>query len=104
MPHPRNRAESEAWGEKRGNAARLHRQTERLFRAIVTFEHRREMHKTYVDMRLGREWAVDPKKIQQDNLRDSWVDLGKNFYEAVTAVSVPVDLRALRELRSRRRR
>jgi hypothetical protein len=41
---------------------------ERLFRAIVTFEHR----------------------------RDSWAKLGKDFYEAVTAVSVPVDLRALR--------
>jgi Plasmid encoded RepA protein len=88
-------------GGKRGDAARLHQQMERLFRAIVTFEDSRETHKTYVDMQIAPRGVLwwDPKKTQQDNLWDSWIELGEDFYEAVTAAAVPVDLRALRALK-----
>ncbi len=40
-------------GGKRGDAARLHSQMERLFRAIVTFEDKREWSKSYVDMQIA---------------------------------------------------
>lgn len=88
-------------GGKRGDAARLQQQMERLFRAVITFEDSRETHKAYVDMQIAPRGVLwwDPKRSQQDNLWDSWIELGEDFYEAITAASVPVDLRALRALK-----
>ena len=88
-------------GGKRGDAKRLHQQMERLFRAIITFEDERETHKAYVDMQIAPHGVLwwDPKRTAQDNLWESWVELGEDFFEAVTAAPVPVDLRALRALK-----
>jgi Plasmid encoded RepA protein len=88
-------------GGKRGDAARLHIQMERLFRATVTFEDNRETQKAYVDMQVTSQGMLwwDPKRSRQDNLWESWVVLGEDFYEAITAAPVPVDLRALRALK-----
>ena len=88
-------------GGKRGDAKRLHLQMERLFRAIITFEDTRETHKTYLDMQIapkGQLWWA-PSHSQQDGLWESWVELGEDFFEAITAAPVPVDLRALRALK-----
>jgi hypothetical protein len=67
----------------------------------VAGEDQRETQKSYVDMQIAPRGVLwwDPKKTQQDNLWDSWVELGEDFYDAVTAASVPVDLRALRALK-----
>jgi hypothetical protein len=88
-------------GGKRGDAARLHSQMERLFRAIITFEDKREWSKSYVDMQIAPSGTLwwDPTRSQQDNLWESWVELGENFYAAITAAPVPVDMRALRVLK-----
>ena len=88
-------------GGKRGDAARLHSQMERLFRAIVTFEDKREWSKSYVDMQIAPRGTLwwDPARSQQDNLWESWVELGEDFYAAITAAPVPVDMRALRALK-----
>jgi len=88
-------------GGKRGDAARLHAQMERLFRAIVSFEDRREHSNSYVDMQIAPRATMwwDPARSQQDNLWESWVELGEDFYAAITAAPVPVDMRALRALK-----
>ncbi len=88
-------------GGKRGDAARLHSQMERLFRAIVTFEDKREWSKSYVDMQIAPRGTLwwDSARSQQDNLWESWVELGEDFYAAITAAPVPVDMRALRALK-----
>lgn len=74
---------------------------ERLFRAIISFDDEGPNHKTYLDMQIaprGTFWW-DPKRTLQDNLWESWIELGEDFYEAITAAPVPIDLRALRALR-----
>jgi len=88
-------------GGKRGDAARLHSQMERLFRAIITFEDRREWSKSYVDMQIAPKGTLwwDPAKSHQDNLWESWVELGEEFFAAITAAPVPIDMRALRALK-----
>ena len=88
-------------GGKRGDAARLHMQMERLFRAIVSFEDQREWSKSYVDMQVAPRGTLwwDPLRAQQDNLWESWVELGEEFYAAITVAPVPVDMRALRALK-----
>lgn len=88
-------------GGKRGDAARLHAQMERLFRATISFEDERPTHKTWVDMRVAPKAMLwwDTSRTQQDNLWESWIELGEDFYAAITAAPVPVDLRALRALK-----
>ncbi len=86
---------------KREDAKRLHKQTERLFRSTITFEDRREWGKSYVDMQVaprGQFWW-DPSRAHQDNIWESWVELGEDFFAAITAAPVPVDMRALRGLK-----
>ncbi len=88
-------------GGKRGDAKRLHDQMERLFRSTITFEDRREWGKSYVDMQVaprGQFWW-DPSRAHQDNIWESWVELGEDFFAAITAAPVPVDMRALRGLK-----
>ena len=88
-------------GGKRGDAARLHAQMERLFRSTISFEDQRPTHKTWVDMRVAPKAMLwwDTSRTQQDNLWESWVELGEDFYAAITAAPVPVDMRALRALK-----
>lgn len=88
-------------GGKRGDAKRLHLQMERLFRAIISFEDTRPGHKAWIDMQIGPEADLwwEPNRAEQDNLWESWVNLGERFYEAITAAPVPVDYRALRALK-----
>ena len=88
-------------GGKRGDAARLHAQMERLFRSTISFEDQRPTHKTWVDMRVAPKAMLwwDTSRSQQDNLWESWVELGEDFYAAITAAPVPVDMRALRALK-----
>ena len=88
-------------GGKRGDAARLHAQMERLFRATISFEDERPTHKTWVDMRVAPKAMLwwDTSRSQQDNLWESWIELGEDFYAAITAAPVPVDMRALRALK-----
>ena len=87
-------------GGKRGDAARLHSQMERLFGALISFEDSRQ-GKKFVNMPVaarGHFWW-DATRSRQDDLWESWIDLGEDFYAAITAAPVPVDMRALRALK-----
>jgi hypothetical protein len=92
-------------GGKRGDAPRLRDQMRRLFRSIISFDQAiEEAHRhgeRWLDMQVapkGELWW-DPKQPTQDTLWGSWIELSEDFYKAITAVTVPVDLRALRALK-----
>jgi hypothetical protein len=87
-------------GGKRSDAKRLREQMRRLFRATISFEDLRDNHDRWIDMQIAPKADLwwDVNHVSQDNLFDSWIELGETFYEAVTESAVPVDLRALRAL------
>jgi hypothetical protein len=92
-------------GGKRGDAQRLRQQMVRLFRAIISFEVRVEdPHRhgqSWLDMQVapkGELWW-DPKQPEQGTLWGSWIELGEDFYRAITASAVPLDTRALKALK-----
>ena len=92
-------------GGKRSDAYRLKEQMRRLFRARISFEQSlsddgREGER-WIDMQVapkGELWW-DDKKPLQDDLWESWIELGEEFYNAIIAAPVPVDMRALKALK-----
>jgi len=90
---------------KRGDAPRLREQMRRLFGAHIsfeqTFEHQDIEGQRWLHMHVapkGELWW-DPKQPLQDDLWGSWIELGEDFFTAITASPVPVDMRALRALK-----
>lgn len=86
-------------GGKYGDAKRLQNQMERLFRATISFE--TVGGPAWIDMAVapkGMQWW-NPARPQEDALWEGWVELGEDFYNAIIAVPVPVDLRALKALK-----
>lgn len=92
-------------GGKRGDAKRLRDQMERLFRSRFSLE-RYEVHEEqagngWIDMQVapkGQMWWSE-KHPDQGALWGSWIELGEDFYRAITTAPVPVDMRALRALK-----
>jgi Plasmid encoded RepA protein len=83
----------------------INSQMRRLFRARISFD--RDMED---DDRIGNRWLDmqvapqgelwwDHKKPLQDDLWESWIELGEDFYKAIVAAPVPVDMRALKALK-----
>lgn len=95
----------ETGGGKRGDAKRLRQQMERLFQAKISFQqtHDQKGRSGYSWMNMdvapkGMLWW-DEKQPHQGTLWDSWIQLGEEFFKAITAAPVPVDMRALRALK-----
>jgi Plasmid encoded RepA protein len=93
-------------GGKRGDAKRLRDQMERLFRSRFSLERyapadEDQLSKGWIDMQVapkGQLWWSE-KQPDQGALWGSWIELGEDFYRAITAAPVPVDMRALRALK-----
>jgi hypothetical protein len=92
-------------GGKRSDAKRLQEQMRRLFRATISFEMQLwgpdRQGVSWLDMQVapkGELWW-DPKSPDQSLLWGSWIELGEDFFKAITAAPVPLDLRALRALK-----
>lgn len=92
-------------GGKRSDAHRVKDQMHRLFRARISFEQSIETEEgegnRWLDMQVapkGELWW-DHRKPLQDDLWESWVELGEDFYNAIVASPVPVDMRALKALK-----
>lgn len=92
-------------GGKRGDQTRLKNQMKKLFRATISFEANYQDDKTvgtkWLDMQVapkGELWW-DFKSPNQSTLFDSWIELGEDFYNAIIAAPVPLDLRALKALK-----
>lgn len=93
-------------GGKRGDAKRLRDQMERLFKAKISFQQTREEKgrkgKAWLDMAVASEGVTwwDEKQPEQGTLWDSWIKLGEDFFNAITAAPVPVDMRVLKALKN----
>lgn len=92
-------------GGKRGDAKRLRDQMERLFRSRFSLEryqaNEEQASTSWIDMQVapkGQLWWSE-KQPDQGALWGSWIELGEDFYQAITAAPVPVDMRALRALK-----
>ena len=89
-------------GAKRSDARRLRNQIDRLFRARISFENNGEGRKSWLDMQVAPKgefwWSI--KDPDQTALWGSWIELGPDFFDAITAYPVPADTRALRALKS----
>jgi hypothetical protein len=90
---------------KRSDAKRLRDQMERLFKATISFDQTREKGGRegyrWTDMKVAPEGMLwwDEKHPEQHVLWGSWIELSKQFFEAITAAPVPVDMRALNALK-----
>lgn len=88
-------------GGKRSDARRLREQMERLFRARISFEYRDEGHESWYDLQIapkGMMWWHH-NLAEQPTLWENWVELSDDFFKAVTAHPVPVDMNALQHLK-----
>ena len=76
----------------------------RLFASRISFQYGKlsgnKAGKYWLDMPVSRSGQLwwDPKDPTQGNLWKSWIDLGEDFFNAITAAPVPMDTRALRVL------
>jgi hypothetical protein len=85
-------------GGKRSDATRLRNQMERLFKATISFEQTFEGEsgrkgEAWLNMQVAPEGVLwwDDKLPDQPVLFDSWIELSKQFFNAITAAPVPVD-------------
>jgi hypothetical protein len=88
-------------GGKRSDQKRLKDQMRRLFNARISFQQHGENHDRWMNMEIAPEGELwwHPREIEQGALFESWIDLGSKFFQAVRALPVPVDTRALKALK-----
>jgi hypothetical protein len=92
-------------GGKRSDGHRVRIQTRRLFTSRISFIREERSSdaegEARVHMNVARKSLLwwDPKRPSQMNLWGSWVELSPEFYQAITASPVPLDMRALRALK-----
>lgn len=90
---------------KRGDAKRLRDQMDRLFQARISFQQEREeggrKGKAWLNMEIAPKGMLwwDERQPDQPTLWGSWIQLGEDFFNAITAAPVPVDMRALKALK-----
>jgi hypothetical protein len=88
-------------GGKRSDAHRLREQMERLFRARISFEYRDDRQQSWLDMQIapkGMLWWSETLS-EQPTLWESWVELGEEFFKAITSHPIPVNMDALQALK-----
>jgi Plasmid encoded RepA protein len=88
-------------GAKRSDARRLRDQMHRLFRSRISFEATTGSRQTWLDMQVAPkgEFWWSHKDPDQTALWGSWIELGEDFFTAITAYPVPADMRALKALK-----
>jgi hypothetical protein len=89
----------------RSDARRLRDQMERLFNACISFESVRIEDGRRADERINMTVAAhvmlwwSPRDPSQAALWDSFIDLSREFFAAITAHPIPLDMRALKALK-----
>jgi len=89
------------FGGKREDAKIFYDQMECLFRAAISLENTYEdgkiEGKRWLDMLVASEYELywDFKNPEKSTLFGSWVELGKEFYQAIISAPIPMDTRAL---------
>jgi hypothetical protein len=87
-------------GGKRSDVKRLQDQMRRLFHSRISFS-QTSKGEAWLNMQVtskGMLWW-DAKQPSQATLWDNWIQIGEDFFKAITAAPVPVDMRALKALK-----
>lgn len=94
-----------AHGGKRSDSHRLQEQMTRLFQARISFmqdvQDGENEGNAWLNMQVSRKGVLwwNPRNPGQGTLWNSWIELEKDFFEAITAAPIPIDVRALRALK-----
>lgn len=92
-------------GGKRSDGHRLQVQMTRLFQARISFmqevQDGANEGSAWLNMQVSRKGVLwwNPRNPAQGSLWNSWIELERDFYEAITAAPIPIDVRALRVLK-----
>ena len=98
-------------GGARGDGPRVRNQSRRLFTSNISFIYAEQGQQAALGRGAYREARVnmnvtsrmmlwwDPKQPDQMTLWDNWIELSDEFFKALTAAPVPLDMRALRALK-----
>ena len=87
-------------GGKRSDVKRLQDQMRRLFQSTISFNQYTK-GEAWINMQVAPKGMLwwDEKQPQQDTLWKNWIQLGEDFFKAITSSPVPIDMRALRALK-----
>jgi len=87
-------------GGKRSDVKRLQDQMKRLFQSTISFNQYTK-GEAWLNMQVAPKGMLwwDDKQPQQDTLWKNWIQLGEDFFKAITSSPVPIDMRALRALK-----
>lgn len=97
-------------GGKRGDGPRVRNQSRRLFTSSISFIYAEQSSKgpgrgaikeARVNMNVTSKTMLwwNPKQPDQMTLWENWIELGEEFFKALTAAPVPLDTRALKALK-----
>lgn len=88
-------------GGKRSDVKRLQNQMVRLFQSSISFNQSIGGRKTWINMHVAPKGMLwwDEKKPNQATLFENWIQLGEDFFNAITSAPVPLDMRALKALK-----
>ena len=89
-------------GGKRGDITRLRNQMIKLFAAAISANYNDPKRSTGMNMQIASNYNLwwDNKEIHQAGLWESTVKLGEDFYNELINSPIPVDMRALKALKS----
>lgn len=86
---------------KRSDFKRLKEQMIRLSRSTISFTQSSNTHYSWLDMQVAPKGMVwwSEKQPKQRTLWQNWIQLGDDFFKAITSAPVPVDMRILKALK-----
>jgi len=87
-------------GGKRSDVKRLQDQMRRLFHSRISFS-QSSKGESWINMQVtskGMLWW-DTNQPSQPTLWKNWIEIGEDFFKAITSSPVPVDMRVLRALK-----
>lgn len=88
-------------GGARSDVRRMQDQMRRLFQSTISFSQKFNKGEAWLNMQVapkGMFWW-DDKQPNQKTLWKNWIKLGEDFFEAVMASPVPVDMRIIKALK-----
>ena len=88
-------------GGKRSDVKRLQNQMTRLFQSSISFNQYSEGKMAWINMHVAPKGMLwwDEKKPEQATLFENWIQLGEDFFKAITSAPVPADMRILKALK-----
>lgn len=86
---------------KRSDSKRLQEQMIRLSRSTISFSQSSTKGYAWLDMQVAPKGMVwwNEKQPDQQTLWQNWIQLGDDFFKAITSSPVPVDMRILKALK-----